>query len=85
MGGRNDQMTQVSCLYALEKITKVGIVSGSLHSNVGNRESNIQTNVNQPPSQVNRNKSVEIEGSSLLDFAADVLEDPPGKRIFIVN
>jgi hypothetical protein len=77
-------MNQVSCLHSLEKSVKVGIVSGSLHSNVRDRlwvfETNIKLNLDKcaQPDQ-------HLEGSGFLDFAAKILEDPPGINFIKFN
>jgi len=79
MSGRDDQMSQVSCMYALEKTIKIGIVSGSVNSNVGMRETPFL--MVGTTAQEKKDKMVEEQGSAFLDIAAKVLEDPPGNSL----
>ena len=75
-GGRYDQMNQVSAMYALDKINKVGIISGSLSSNVGERE-NVTQMLNVNKNWTESSHSKKLNGSAFLDIELKVLEDPP--------
>jgi len=77
MCGGNTQTNQVSVTYALEKILKVGIISGSINSNIGQREgTEIETSLPIKLNAASRQKA-KVEGSGFLDFEARALESPP--------
>jgi len=77
MRGRDDQLSQVSCMYALEKTIKIGIISGSQISNVERREGVFEMSGPKIVSSTDE-PIIEEEGSAFLDIAAKLLEDPPG-------
>ena len=61
-------MNQVSTIYALEKTLKVGIISGSLNSNVGSRAMTVDTKAklrrtSEPSSRINE----KVEESQILE------------------